>query len=249
MIANDTLKSVGLAINTVLNLFVCLECGTGLTPKSVNDHHKKIHKNLKIIGGIKKQIQEIAERADLSEEYPDIEPSREPIPMFSGITVKSSAGCPACPYAGALKVVQSHMSKTKHQGKVEKDLSTQVINAGATRINLRVSIAPVVETTTTEIPDLLQQAKDFQWTKHQAAEIPNARMVSPWLLRTGWHEHIQPYVESIPELCDLVAMPQNGEFVGLHQMIKEYFDQATTLLDATDELVLQKLNSADPDKE
>ncbi|KAJ6562794.1 hypothetical protein DFH09DRAFT_1478863 [Mycena vulgaris] len=91
----------------------------------------------------------------------------------------------------------------------------------------------------------------IEWEKHLPANLPNARMISPWLMlmRTGWHEHVQPFKDEIPELRHLVSMPSPGDkMYCLHDRVKEYLTNAMVLLDATDELVLQHLNSPDPDK-
>lgn len=251
LISNDLLKSAGLAINTDLNLIICLTCQSAFTSKNIDLHISRTHPNLRIIGETKKTLRNLIDQAGIDEDYPEIELSIEPRIQFAGLALKSGAGCPHCPYAAAAKRVQAHI-KIEHRGQsstITQAIRTQVLNPGVTKAHIRVKPRPAAEAATTKEPDILQQAKDFQWEKHQAGEIPNARMISPWLMRTGWHEHIQPYLDSIPELCDLVTMPKDDEFPGLHQAIKEYFDQATTLLDATDELVLQRLNSNDPDKE
>ncbi|KAJ6613864.1 hypothetical protein B0H10DRAFT_2221834 [Mycena sp. CBHHK59/15] len=125
-----------------------------------------------------------------------------------------------------------------------------MLNAGAARTNFCVKPRPVEDDVPTTIQaDLLEQMWNFEWEKYQAGEIPNARMISPWLMRTGWHEHILPYIDNVAKLCDLVAMPKDNKFPELHMKVKEYFHQATIQLDAMDELVHQRLNSANPDKE
>ncbi|KAJ6533923.1 hypothetical protein DFH09DRAFT_1092298 [Mycena vulgaris] len=91
----------------------------------------------------------------------------------------------------------------------------------------------------------------IEWEKHLPADLPNAQMISPWLMlmRTGWHEHVQPFKDEIPELRHLVSMPSpRDKMYCLHDRVKEYLTNAMVLLDATDELVLQHLNSPDPDK-
>ncbi|KAJ6569982.1 hypothetical protein B0H10DRAFT_2443284 [Mycena sp. CBHHK59/15] len=100
-------------------------------------------------------------------------------------------------------------------------------------------------------PDLLTQIKAFNWQDHRNGNIPNARMISPWLLRTRWHEQVQPYRENHADLIWLVSMPgsDDTDMKNLHKTVRKYYDQATNLIDGTDELVLQIINSSDPKKE
>jgi hypothetical protein len=74
----------------------------------------------------------------------------------------------------------------------------------------------------------------------------NARQVTPFLLTTRWHEHVQGY--NTAELVALVTHPKREEFPGLLHAAKHLFEGATQLIDETPELILQILNSADPDK-
>jgi hypothetical protein len=73
------------------------------------------------------------------------------------------------------------------------------------------------------------------------------RSISPWLLTTRWHEHIEGY--QIKELIDLIAFPNENEFPGLKTAVIRYFQAATNLLPSLSELTLQILNSEDPIKQ
>ncbi|KAG2126628.1 uncharacterized protein EDB93DRAFT_1096999 [Suillus bovinus] len=75
------------------------------------------------------------------------------------------------------------------------------------------------------------------------------RMVSPWLLTTKWHEHVAGY--DVAALRMLVALPKADDHTmpNLMQAVEEYFESALVLLDITDELILQRLNSPDPLKD
>ena len=73
------------------------------------------------------------------------------------------------------------------------------------------------------------------------------RSISPWLLTTRWHEHIEGY--QVNELINLIAFPKENEFPGLKTVVIQYFQEATNLLPSLSELTLQILNSADPVKQ
>ncbi|KAJ7835480.1 hypothetical protein B0H13DRAFT_2424175 [Mycena leptocephala] len=89
---------------------------------------------------------------------------------------------------------------------------------------------------------------DFDPKEYRAEELPNSRMINPWLLRNGWHEHLHPYQEHDEELRQLASVPVDDEFPFLHEAVASYFWTATDLIKGTNEVVLQRLNSADPDK-
>ncbi|KAH7918103.1 hypothetical protein BV22DRAFT_985743, partial [Leucogyrophana mollusca] len=76
----------------------------------------------------------------------------------------------------------------------------------------------------------------------------DSRMVSPWLLTTKWHKHTEGH--DVDGLRKLVAFPKGEEPAtrGLTKAVESYYQAATGLLEHTDELVLQRLNSPDPAK-
>ena len=78
----------------------------------------------------------------------------------------------------------------------------------------------------------------------------NHRLVSPWLLTTRWHEYVADFDIPAKELCRRVALPRPDEedYRTLMDVVEVYFREAEALIDGTDELVLQRLNSPDPAK-
>jgi hypothetical protein len=89
---------------------------------------------------------------------------------------------------------------------------------------------------------------DFDPKDFHPEELPNSRMIPPSLLRNGWHEHLHPYREHDEELRQLASVPADDKFPLLHEAVASYFWTATDLIKKTNEVVLQRLNSADPDK-
>ncbi|KAI6017929.1 hypothetical protein EDC04DRAFT_2607927 [Pisolithus marmoratus] len=71
-------------------------------------------------------------------------------------------------------------------------------------------------------------------------------LVSPWLLTTHWHEWARWLRKPTEELCALVSppcpsLPDEAHLKTLAQSIQLYFEEAVSLIDTTDELVLQQL--------
>lgn len=98
-----------------------------------------------------------------------------------------------------------------------------------------------------------QAVKQFQQSfdrlRHLRSSIPNARFISPFLLRTRWHELVS-VVEDVTELRALVAKPDKNDHPELLETLQGYFRFCESLLDqrVTNLLVLQQLNSDDPSK-
>lgn len=86
--------------------------------------------------------------------------------------------------------------------------------------------------------------KGSEQSRHRGVRDP--RTVSPWLLSTKWHEHIEGFETT--ELRNLISFPGKEELQGLPKLVELYFQDATGLLPSTSELTLQKLNTSDPAK-
>lgn len=243
LVTTKILQSVSLAINTRLNLFVCMPCGTGHTAGTMSEHFSTKHPALRISRALRTQIDRLAEQADVAVKYPKIASSADPHVVFGGLSVRTSAGCPHCPYVAGPKPVAKHVRKA-HPGSTlatEENVHAQVINPGATKILFRVR--PAAPTAVEPQDSLLLEFHAFSWKAYSTTGVPNARMITPWLLRTQWHAHVlgrDPHV-----LCARVAMPVEPKLLPLSVLVTDYFDAATSLIAETDELVLQKLNTKD----
>lgn len=75
-------------------------------------------------------------------------------------------------------------------------------------------------------------------------------LIMPWLMTTQWHEYTAATGLNTQTLQSKVAIPKDNDpaMPGLHSLVDVYFQEALALLQSTDELVLQCLNSPDPDK-
>lgn len=248
LITSKILQAMGLAINTELNLFICLACQTAHHAGNICEHMKRNHSESPW-SIHKASLLEIAEAADIGTTYPTITKSRKPHYVYSGILVSQSSGCPHCYYAACHKVVLQHMKQVHPEegGGPEDNIFTQVIAQGTTGhryIRVKHRTQP---TQTSVINPMLNDFETFDWKAFTDNDSSvNARMVSPWLMHTGWHKHILG--KNVKSLCQWVAYPKEDMFSSLHEAIATYFNKATALIDVTDTLVLQILNSPDPAK-
>lgn len=94
-----------------------------------------------------------------------------------------------------------------------------------------------------------QFQQSFSQLRSLRSSIPNARFISPFLLRTRWHELVSS-IEDVTELRALVAKPDTKDHPELLDTLQDYFRFCDSLLDqrVTNLLVLQQLNSDDPSK-
>ncbi|KAJ7763810.1 hypothetical protein B0H16DRAFT_1455064 [Mycena metata] len=253
IVTTPVLRSVSIGVNQDISLFVCLTCTNAYTTTNIVSH-LGTHPG-RLTPDVKREILEIGNRSSLEAHYPSwaTEGSTIPRPEIAGVSLKQNMkGCPMCAYTAVHDKVVDHMKTKKHTGTILVGLCAQVLNSGATKSNIRVDPRPPpVQTSNGPVPDILAEFRDFDWRAHRKPEIPNARMISPWLMRTRWHEQVLPYRPHVAELLQLVAMPSLTEQLPgrLHESVKQYFRHATELLDHTSELVLQLLNSKNPDKD
>jgi hypothetical protein len=291
LVTTRILESVGVAINTELNLYICLPCGSAHIHS--NDFSCGIlnhlqHEHSGATSSIRDHIVECTHGFPIMEKYPSIESTMVARLAFSGVHItQDQFGCLHCPYAASEKVVQRHMRETHldRKGKASSGLSTQVLNSGASNANTRIRVverldvddeppspmsSPLAPLTPTQssaftpsspsVPPssqprtprpaktLMDLFSEFDPKDYQAEDLPNARMITPWLLRNGWHKHLEPYRDYDAQLIQLASVPSDEEFPALHKAVASYFTAATNLIEHTNEVVLQRLNSADPVK-
>ncbi|KAJ7911187.1 hypothetical protein B0H13DRAFT_2328625 [Mycena leptocephala] len=251
------LRSVSIGFNEDISLFICLSCESAYTTGNIFSHIRS-HDAGRLTPDVHQEILKIGDGANLEAAYPSWayeaeEASTTPRPQIAGIALKQNLeGCPKCAHTGRRNKVIQHMKDKNHGGTPLVGLFAQVLNSGVTKANIRVTPRPLVEETSDlPRPKILAEFKEFDWQAHRNPELPNARMVSAWLMRTRWHEQVLPYRPHLAELLQLVAMPDPTEqfLRRLHKSVTQYFQHATEMLDCTSELVLQMLNSRNPDKD
>lgn len=87
----------------------------------------------------KDAIYHLAKEAKISVHYPIIQGL---VPAFEGLKVLEPLGCPCCPYAASIKVVQKHI-KQNHPGQLSDStqlskIKVQVLNIGHSPSYFRV---------------------------------------------------------------------------------------------------------------
>ncbi|KAF8149015.1 hypothetical protein K438DRAFT_1989087 [Mycena galopus ATCC 62051] len=246
LMTTPILHAENLAINTRLCLFICTVCQCALTAKTVHAHLSKTHKRTPT-STVSREIHS----HNILPEYPENLWDKTPCQPFGGLAItKKQCGCPLCPFASKRRGVMKHI-RDQHKGtdaNPDEGLCTQALHHTFPRCVRVFDHPPGGEGPREDA--ILEKITGFDSGAHQPTTgIPNARMIAPWLLRNGWHRELEPHKEHVAELRELVSMPKGSEFPWLQKLVQAYFTQATELMDATDTLVLQRLNSSDTDKQ
>ena len=181
-----------------------------------------------------------------------------PIPQVEGLLLfKDCIKCPKCDTIYSKESLRMHYSR-HHPGmtNIKADslprIFAQQLNKGANKKLFEVIPSPTPTTSFSlsspqDIIQHLRSERNDLIEKYHPKEI-DARAVSPWLLSTGWHIHIQPY--NTEELCKLIAVPKNeGRLDRLGNAVQSLLSHAYDIMTVTSTLVLQKINTSDPVKD
>jgi len=170
---------------------------------------------------------------------------------YKGLKVHDGLACSACTFVcGSMDWMKKHHQKKHPSMILPKEWSSckmQQLNKGGNKRFWQVANDEEPLHDHQEIIDRLRKEMAEITRVEQVAR--ENRMVSPWLLTTKWHEHVAGH--DISMLRKLVEMPKADDpgMPHLQEAVEEYFRHAQTLLEVTDELILQRLNSPDPIKE
>lgn len=200
----------------------------------------------------KTKLADVVSVQSIHGDYPTIPPTTV-LPQLAGLDMVKEFGCPVCPQAGSKATVEQHIrAKHPRQGhKAQADVYTQVLNKGAARTRLRVTPIGEVsdedeETTTGEWKAKFKSL--YKTVLDTTRTTPNARYISPWLMRTGWHA-LTDNRDPAP-LVALVSMPKTDDpLYWVEGLVHRYMDDASSLIQGTSIQTLQRLNSTDPDNE
>lgn len=251
----DYLDSLGLVVDPELLVLCCEYHQTALKPEWVPGHLKSQHKT------IRAKVDPAAVLSDLfslggHEGLPAVD-AFEVIPTaFVGLAIKNGFRCQVCrKVQGTEKSIRQH-HKMAHAPLIPypsawPSCPVQQLNSGGKPIMFEVTLQSTTELqhdgATVFDSSLHRLDMEMGLATRMPLGQPNAREVSPWLLKTKWHVHVEPFDRG--ELRALVAVPKQREFPGLKEVMTAYLKSATAKIDLTTELVLRKLNSPDPVKE
>ncbi|KAI6155874.1 hypothetical protein BKA82DRAFT_4011284 [Pisolithus tinctorius] len=245
------LDSLDLAVNAEFHFLTCQICQVALATEEVRSHLTRVHGRPHAYndGQFQLAIKSLATVAGLPATITG------PRSLVHGLKVHNGLACNHCPFLSRSEErLRKHHSKDhpsiprprawracqiQHLKESSGDLQVfwEVENAG-------------VDTQQTLQEDLVNSFLKELEPMLEVIQTPlDGRMVNPWLLTTRWHEHVAG--QNIRQLCSLVSLPKakDGDIPAeLRDAVDAYYQQALSLLNCTEELVLQRLNSPDPTK-
>jgi hypothetical protein len=199
-----------------------------------------------------KQFDQAVGEMDIMDELP-ILIAGEIIPAFAGLKVQTSDHCGECPKVlGNDHSIAVHYSCTHTKIKKPKTLHTVHYQ--------QFNLSPGMDHTIFQVhqpaqkllhPDqvlvaALFAATDKGFFKTIHPRELNAHVISPLLLKTQWHLLVGGH--DPPALMALVKPISQQEMPRLFGLVEHYYQKATDLIDHTDDLTLQHLNTPDPTK-
>jgi hypothetical protein len=224
-----------------------------LLPSQVKAHLKQVHEagRLQID---RSKFEAILKENEIMDGIPEIQVD-EVLEPFEGIQVKKGWRCHECSKVyGSIGSMEQHYSKShKSSTRIPKDWPScfmQRLTNCPGEFSKFFEVhspnpLPPLDSMDERMKKFRQEAEAS--IKDNLTSVPsNARTISPWLMSTKWHLHVEGLDTS--ELLKLIAIPEEKEFPGLKKLVLEYMERATDLIRSTMELSLQRLNTPDPIK-
>lgn len=200
---------------------------------------------------MRNKIEQVSKEHSILEVYPKIDVSAGPAPFIAGLDVLYKYGCPLCMYTAGKTRVRDHLKDTHQRQDLSalENIPCQILHIGAAPTNVRIVPPTVQPPSDSEDQELEDDFRAYDVNSPVVLSAPNDnRLISPWLMRTGFHKYVDGL--PVPELVKLCAMPLESEtkLSTLHSLVVQYMEDATALIARTDPLVLQMLNTNEPQK-
>jgi hypothetical protein len=251
IIRHPYLDTLHLIVNEEFRFLICEECQTALSKDHVVRHLEENH------------ITPSVDRNQFTRAITDIKLANSlpvaivgPRHQVHGLPLHDAIACDHCP-----KVYISEKKMQVHHARSHKDVTkprvwrscrAQCIHpqrSGSHRVLWEVITAVEEGRPSKEslVECLLQEIRDELCIPQT---VSDERLVTPWLKTTRWHEYVSSSFWDVESLRRMVAIPKDDDELmpGLRSAVGRYFQEGLDLLESTDELVLQRLNSPDPIK-
>ncbi|KAG2022230.1 helicase domain-containing protein [Coprinopsis cinerea AmutBmut pab1-1] len=212
------IRTIGCVVESRTRLLYCLKCKIMLPYTWLPDHWSQKHKGLGIHPK-PNQFFSLGKEYKLAKDLPELWLSLEPIPSLKGLPVVSDCvRCPHCSHVYLASSLASHCSR-QHPG---LPVPTSLPRIKAQRLsngtkNRLFEVTEPSDSDDSSVVDLTPLEKMFSEQRaerdrlaeeHRSNEV-DFRNVSPWLMYTGWHEHVDPY--NADDLIRLAALPSKQE--------------------------------------
>ncbi|KAG2003829.1 hypothetical protein CC2G_004402 [Coprinopsis cinerea AmutBmut pab1-1] len=247
---NDLLRSLNLAINTDLRIFVCRLCEKGFINKKPGCIVKHMRKHTSITQDIVAGLRKLADQFKIND-FPNLASTNPPtLRQQKGFTILYMFGCPICPTAGTRKFMNDHFRESHPHiypaATPVPNIPCHAFTFGKPRHYVRIIPDTVTAPPTTE--DTITTALlEFSVRDKTQDQVPDARMISPWLNRAKWPVYVKGY--PVQDLKEMVRMPSATDALAWVQpLVTAYMEHASNSMLTTHEQILRKLNTPNPAK-
>ncbi|KIK17462.1 hypothetical protein PISMIDRAFT_15045 [Pisolithus microcarpus 441] len=251
------LDSLNLVVNAEFHFLTCQLCQEGITATAGRAHLVNKHPEL-LPNFDQGHFQAITSQLQVMTSLPTIAGPRSKV---HGLAEFDALACDHCALVyTTLKSIRKHHATAHREVPAPQHWRScraqrmRPEGAGTVRQLWEVTSNAIVGEDSREkaLVDKLLTELDQQL---KTVQVPtDGRLITPWLLTTRWNEWAKWLNKPTEELRALVSLPrpssaEDEHYSTLSDSIRLYFEEAVMLIDTTDELVLQRLNSPDPAKE
>lgn len=250
-IQHPYLNSLNLAVNAEFHFLVCQVCKEAIVTSTTRAHIVNKHPELVSVFQ-QRQFDDMVNELQLASSLPiNITGPRS---VVHGLAVCDALACNHCPMVMTkAKNMREHHVRQHEDAPIPQKWRTckaqrmKTEGAGSQR-----TFWEIVVPTTIAMDSVVEQLMNEMEEQLENIQVPmDHRFITPWLHTTRWHEYVAGSGFSIDWLRQSIALPQPKEvncLKNLHNIMGCYFQQALELIETSDELVLQRINSPDPVK-
>lgn len=242
-----------MVVNAEFHFLICQLCKEGISTSTARAHIANKHPDL-LYAFKQDQFDQAVKEMALVFNLPDN--ISGPRPVIHGLAICDALACNQCPTVlGSVKKMKDHCRHHHQDLPIPKTFRAckaqrmKAEGAGKQRTFWEVTMPESIQDSPqADMVKKLMKELDKQLEVVQV--VTDSRLISPWLLTTRWNEHVANMGETIEQQRNLVSLSranmQENCCRHLPQLVECYFQEALQLIDTTDELVLQRLNSPDP---
>ncbi|KAG2063370.1 hypothetical protein BDR04DRAFT_1123305 [Suillus decipiens] len=242
------LDTINVVVDPDLLVLCCQICQVAVPPSQMPSHIGNAHSAVRVDED--KYFRAVADMKIASSLPPFVAGGRYRT-AYPGLKIHDGLACDSCAFTCGARDWMAKHHRDKHPTvtlpKQWSPCKMQQLNKGSNRQFWRVAGDDEVACDYQEVIDKMRKEMA---DVIRVEQVPREkRMVSPWLLTTKWHEHVAGH--DVATLRKLVEFPKADDptMPNIAHGVEAYFESALRLLEVTDELILQRLNSPDPLKE
>ncbi|KAG2045750.1 hypothetical protein BDR06DRAFT_1015331 [Suillus hirtellus] len=242
------LDTINVVIDPNLLVLCCQTCQVALPPSQMPSHIVNAHSAVRVDDD--RYCQAVVDMK-IAPTLPSSVTGGRYHAAYRGLRIHDGLACDSCAFACGARDWMAKHHRDKHPTvplpKQWSPCKMQQLNKGSNKQFWRVAGNHDVVCDHQEVIDKMRKEMADVIRVEQVPQ--EKRMVSPWLLTTKWHEHVAGH--DVATLRRLVEFPKVDDPImpKIAHGVEAYFDGALRLLEVTDELILQRLNSPDPLKE